>query len=51
VTVGDTLLNQARRQRDAAGGAPVVWHIAEEKALRAMEHLGLGRYVILKHTP
>ena len=33
----DTLVSQARRQVAAANGQPVIWHVAEPKAARAME--------------
>jgi hypothetical protein len=35
----DSLLDQAQRQVAAAGGTPIVWHVAEEPAAEAIRNL------------
>jgi hypothetical protein len=49
----NNLLNQARRQLEAAGNTPVVWHFAEDKAARAARELfsERGLNIEVKHTP
>jgi len=39
----DSLANQALRQIEAAGGAPIEWHVAEQSAAEAMEDLLAAR--------
>lgn len=50
----DSLLSQAQRQLDAAGGTPIRWSVAEEKAVGAIKELFMRegiRGIEVVHVP
>jgi len=51
----DDLLDQARRQLEAAKGMPIIWHIAEPEAMEAMQKLlaskGFGDITFVNTPP